>query len=123
MRKRPVVLPSLAHDFRHARIEAVAVGPRREVTLSVSPLVWDGGTGRYTDPVPVRFGGIENFSDVAAFFAGAPDERSELAWLRYADQPRSRVGSLFLELTFERTDAWIVVRCSSLSVGDPDPVR
>ncbi|AWM35626.1 hypothetical protein GobsT_66930 [Gemmata obscuriglobus] len=123
MRKRPIALPLLVHDFSHARVEAVAVGPRREVTLSVSPLVWDGGAGRYAAPVPVRFGEIENVSEVSAFFAGAPHARSELAWLRYADHPRSRPGGLFLELAFERVDVRIVVRCSRLMVGDPDPAR
>jgi hypothetical protein len=110
-------LPSLIHDFSHAHIRSVSVGPRREVTLAVSPLVWEGHNGRLTDPVPVRFGGVENFAEVSAFFAAGPHERSELAWLRYAVGRRSKPGCLFFELVFERIDARLVIRCSSLQVG------
>jgi hypothetical protein len=117
VRRRPEQLPSLVHDFSHAHIDGVSVGPRREVTLSVAPLVWEGRDGRYAGVVPVRFGGIENFVEVSAFFAVAPHERSELAALRYAEQPRSKPGCLFIELVFERIDARLVVQCSSLQVG------
>lgn len=119
MRRRPIELPSLVHDFRHAHIRGVSVGPRREVTLAVSALVWVGHNGRLADPVPVRFGGIENFAEVSAFFAADPHERSELAWLQYADGRRSKPGCLFFELVFERTDARLIVQCRSLQVGSP----
>jgi len=111
-------LPSFIYDFHHARIDAVAVGPRRKATLLVAPLVWDGHNGRYADAVRVRFGAIENFVDVSAFFASAPYERSELAWLCYAEGRRSKPGCLFFELAFERIDARLVVQCGSLQVGD-----
>lgn len=117
MRRRPVELPSLVHDFSHASINGVTVGPRREVTLTISPLVWMGHNGRYATAVPVRFGGIENFAEVSAFFAGSPHERSELACLRYDERRRSKPGCLFFELVFERIDARLVIQCSSLQVG------
>lgn len=123
MRRRPVELPSLVHDYSHARIDTVSIGPRREVTLFISPLVWEGHNGRYAAAVPVRFGGIENFAEVSGFFADAPHEQSELAWMRYAERPRSRPGCLFFELVFERIDARLVVQCSSLQVGGPAEQR
>jgi hypothetical protein len=113
-------LPSLVHDFMDARIDAVVVGPRREVTPSIAPLVWDGPNGRHGEPLRVRFGGIENVAEVSAFFAAAPHQRSELAWLRYAEGRRSKPGRLFFELVFERIDARLVIQCSSLQLGSPE---
>jgi hypothetical protein len=113
-------LPSLVHDFSNAHIDAVVIGPRRELTLSMAPLVWDGPNGRCGEPVRVRFGGIENLAEVSAFFAAAPHERSELAWLRYAEGGRSKPGCLFFELVFERIDARLVIQCSSLQLGSPE---
>jgi hypothetical protein len=110
-------LPSLIHDFSHAEIRGVSVGPRREITLTISPLVWEGCNARLDEPVQVRFGGIQNFSEVAAFFTDGPHERSELAWLRYADNRLSKPGRLFFELAFERIDARLVVECSSMQVA------
>jgi hypothetical protein len=91
-------LPSLVHDFSDARIDAVVIGPRRELTLSITPLVWDGPNGRCGEPVRVR---------------------SELAWLRYAEGRRSKPGCLFFELVFERVDARLVIQCSSLQMSSP----
>ncbi len=119
MRRRPVELPSLVHDFSHAHICGVVFGPRREFTLAVSLLVWHQQTGRLTDPAPVRFGGVENLDEVRACFAAAPHERSELAWLAYAADPASRPGRLVFDLVFERIDLRLLVRCSSLQVGAP----
>ena len=111
-------LPSLIHNFSHGWLDTVVVGLRREVTLSIAPLVWDGPNGRYAATVRVRFGGIENFAEVSAFFAGLPHATSELAWLRYAEGRRSKPGCLYFELVFERIDARLMLRCSSLQVGE-----
>ncbi len=123
MRRRQIKLPSLVHDFSHAHIRGVSVGPRREVTLSVSPMVWDGHKGRHAEPVPVRFGAIENFAEVSAFFSAGPHEWSELAWLRYAVERVSKPGCLYFELLFERIDARLVVHCGSLQIGAPTEQR
>ncbi len=112
-----MILPSFVHDFSNASIDRVDVGPRRELTLSIALLVWDGTKGRSSDAVRVRFGGIENFTEASEFFAEGPHETSELAWLRYAAGRRSKPGRLFFELAFERIDARLVIQCSSLQ-GD-----
>jgi hypothetical protein len=109
-------LPELVHDFDHARIVDVVIGPRREVALVIAPLVWDGHNGRSGQPVSVRFGGIVNYEEVCRFFSGAPHEKSELAWLRYADEPRSKPGQLFFELVFERSAARLTAQCSGMQV-------
>ncbi len=119
MGRRAVELPSLGHDFNHAPIEQVAVGPRREVTLTLA-VIPETRPGNRPPPVKfvrVRFGGIENFAAVAAFFADDLHEKSELAWLWYAAGRRSKPGCLFFELVFERIDARMVVQCSSLQVN------
>ena len=112
-------LASLTSDFNHASIQNVTIGPRREVMLEIAPLVWNGSRGRYADGVRVRFGGIENFAEVSAFFAADPHKQSELAELSYADGRKSKPGRLFVELVFERIDARLVVQCSSVQVGSP----
>ena len=112
-------LPSLAHDFNHARVEQVVLGPRREITLSVSPLRWTGQRGEYAEAVTVRFGGIRNFAKVSAFLTAVPHAQSELAWLGYAEEQPSKPGRLFFDLIFERTDARLRVQCSSLQVDVP----
>ena len=110
-------LSPLPSDFNGAIIDTVTVGPRRELVLIVSPMVWEGQQARHVDPVSVRFGGVKNLEEVSAFFATAPHRLSELGCLRYAEQPTSKPGHLFLDLAFERTEARIVVNCSSLQIG------
>jgi hypothetical protein len=112
-----VQLPSLIHDFGHARIESVMLGPRRELNLIVTPLVWKGHTGQYSQGVGVRFGGVANLDEVRAFFSDAPQERSELAKVGYAADRRSKPGRLFFELVFERIDGRLIVECSNIQVS------
>ncbi|RPJ87505.1 MAG: hypothetical protein EHM18_00815 [Acidobacteria bacterium] len=110
------LLPELVHDFRHARVEDVTIGPKREVSLAVTPLIWEGHNARDAEMVTVRFGAILNFAEVSAFLKTGPHLHSELAWLRYADGTVSKPGSLYIELGFERIDARMVIQCSSLRV-------
>jgi hypothetical protein len=116
---RSVNLPSLVHNFDHSRIDKVNIGPRRECTLYVALLVWDGPNGRYVEGVQVRFGGIENFDTAVEFFGAAPEQQSELAWLKYATDRRSKPGQLFFDLVFERIEAQLRIECSSLNVSGP----
>ena len=113
-----MALPPLVHDFRHAVIKGATIGPRREVTLAISLLAWRGLDGTHEDDIRVRFGGIENFAEVAAFF-GDPNHQGwlELADLRYATTEPSRPDKLRFDLIAERIDAHLVVRCGRLQVG------
>ncbi|HZK81685.1 MAG TPA: hypothetical protein VFC46_11470 [Humisphaera sp.] len=115
-------LPALVYDYNDALIEHYSVGPRREVTLHVNVVRWQGSVGRYASPVQVRFGGVKNFEEVVAFLKTKPFERSELAGLRYSDDQTSKPGDLFIAIAFERTDARIVVSCSNVSVTGPATV-
>jgi hypothetical protein len=114
---RPIPLPPLVYDFNHARIDGVEVGPRREITLLIAPLLWAGSVGRNLEGVRVRFGGIENFDEAKSFFSSGPHERSELARLEYAPGRRSKPGCLFVDVEFEREESRVVIQCSSVQVS------
>ena len=49
-------------------LESVVFGPRREMTLSIKPLMWAGNRGYYGLTITVRFGGIVNFDEVQETF-------------------------------------------------------
>lgn len=117
MRRREIVLPVLPDNFAHAYLNTVSVGPRREVTLEVMPLVWQGSSGHRGEAVRVRFGGVENLAEVTAFFAANGHCPGELAWLMYSTALKSQPGCLYFELMYERIDARLVVQCSSLQMS------
>lgn len=68
-------------NFRDAQVLDVSVGPRREVTLVISPLEWRGSRGDLADTVAVRFGAIEDFERVAGNFREIPSLQSEIGFL------------------------------------------
>ena len=113
-------MPELPHDFNHATFEGVVLGPRRELTLKLNPLVWVGHRGHHASAVTVRFGGIVNFAEVEALFALNYQEQSELGWLRYDAMQASKPSDLYLRLEFERVEAHIVIHCRSLTVTETD---
>jgi hypothetical protein len=57
------------YDFHDAGLAAVELGPRREASLTAA-LAMPGRMGNHL--VTIRFGGIANFNEVEAFFAGVP---------------------------------------------------
>jgi hypothetical protein len=109
-------LPDLKHDFHHALIDSVQVGPRREVTMTIQALLWEGQSGHLSPNIYLRCGGIVNFDEVKAFFNMRPS--LEVAWLDYAKSEKSKPGNLYFELQAERTDDKLIIQCSSLSVTD-----
>ena len=109
-------LPDLKHDFHHALIDSVQVGPRREVTMTIQALLWEGQSGHRSANIYLRCGGIANFDEVKAFFNTCPS--LEVAWLDYAKCQKSKPGNLFIELQAERTDDKLIIQCCSLSFAD-----
>lgn len=111
----PLNLPPLP-DFSHAILEGVTVGPRRAVTLTLSPLVWAGTQGKYSPPVTVRLGGIVGFDEAAAFFA---EQRlpTDIAGLNYAAGHVSKPNALFLEIAFERVEARLIIQCQRVTIS------
>ena len=111
-------LPVLPSNFAHASLTRVTGGPRRELTLTLIPLVWGGGTGQSGQAVLVRVGGIVSMAEVEALCAQNHQEHSELAWLRYDPCYKPKPGHLSLRLEFERADAGVTIQCSNISVTE-----
>lgn len=109
-------LPSLTHDYNGALIEAVTVGPRRELTLNVAILSWYGSSGRHDLRIQIRFGGVTNLEQAAEFFRLSTPQKSELAYLRYSAVKASKPGHLFIEVAMERIEAAICVSCANVSI-------
>ena len=113
-----MVLPSLVYGYNHADMDGFSVGPRREITLDIRLLSWNGSVGEYGPPVQVRFGAVTNLDAVADFFGAGHHQRSELAFIRYSRTLRSKPGHLFIDVAFERIDAQICIACGNVSVRD-----
>jgi len=109
------------HFFNHALFKCVSLGPRRELTLELNPLIWVGHRGHHRPAVIVRFGGIINFEEVKALFEANHHKRSELGWLDYDKLHASKPGDLYLHLEFERVEARVVIHCHSLTITEPEP--
>ena len=83
---------SFRHNFHDGQLASYTIGPRRELTLEIAlDPVWN----KEAPPsASVRFGGIENFADVASFFRALPPPRrpdhylAEVIGLQYlGDEP------------------------------------
>ena len=109
-------LPNLRHDFHHALIDSVRIGPRREVSMTIEVLLWEGQRGYRSPNINLRCGGIVNFDEVKAFFSKYPS--LELARLGYAQSQKSKPGNLFIELQSEGTGDKLIIQCSSINVAD-----
>lgn len=60
-------LPHLLNNYHDARLERVAIGPRRELTLFIHlDSEWNA---TILEDAVVRFGAIANFDEVERFFA------------------------------------------------------
>jgi hypothetical protein len=61
---------SFKHNFHDGQLASYSLGPRRELTLEIAlDPVWN----KEAPPsASVRFGGIENFDEVALFFRALP---------------------------------------------------
>jgi hypothetical protein len=57
-------------DLHDAYVEAVDLGPRREVVLRLVRPVRPGPIGTSSEKLTLRFGAIENFDETQRFFAG-----------------------------------------------------
>jgi hypothetical protein len=60
---------SFRHNYHDGHLASFTLGPRRQLTLEVAlDPVWNTDT----DSASVRFGGIENYEEVASFFRALP---------------------------------------------------
>ncbi|MGI4787831.1 MAG: hypothetical protein ACRYFS_03170 [Janthinobacterium lividum] len=107
-------LPDLPN--RHGDVlESVSFGPRREMTLMITPLRWLGTRGYHGPAISVRFGGIVNFDEVQSLFRPRYCKESELNQIEYDEKHISKSGGLHLLLSFERIDVVVPIHCQSLT--------
>jgi hypothetical protein len=60
---------SFEHEFRDGHIASFTLGPRRELTLEIAlNPVWN----KHARLASVRFGGVQNYNEVASFFRALP---------------------------------------------------
>lgn len=67
-------LPELPHNFHEGRIDALRIGPRRELTLTLTgyfPVLGSSQQSFRVETWQVRFGGIDNIGEVGAFCSPA----------------------------------------------------
>ncbi len=114
-------LPSLPYNFEDAQITNVTFGPRREFTLTLSVVIWEGQNGNQLEGVQLRFGGVKNLAQVAEFFANKTQEKSEVSSIQYDPACRSKIGDLHFKLSLERIEAVLHWNCSSLTAFGPLP--
>jgi hypothetical protein len=106
------------HSLHDAYIEAVALGPRREVRLTLAL-----GSARMSDPrLPdaaiLRMGAIENLERVREFFARF--ERDPVARIDRLIVQKS-VGSRFTVTLEIDPQGTVAVECSKLDLAPNDP--
>jgi len=112
------LLSPLPHSFHEGGIDTLEVGPRRELTLTVTGYFPIPDTSRSLYKVAtwqVRFGGIENIEEVRAFCTPAL-LGSRIGSLWYADDEISRVHRLIFLLTMYDDDATLRIRCRNVTV-------
>ena len=118
MRSRSAELPPLGYDFGRSIVEAVELGPDKDLALTLAVLEAHGHRGQHAHTVRVEFGGIENLGEVSSFFDDFPSDRA-LAGLRYSRSEPSEPGHLVLELDCESGAKRLEIRCSTLQVSGP----
>ena len=110
-------IQTVYHNFNHAFLNEVLVGPRREVTLIVSPLVWHGSQGKYEAAIAIRFGGVQDFRDVAIQFQKLSSLESEIGFLGPdPDSMGGKVGVHHFKFVSERRDFEFTFRCSNVRI-------
>lgn len=84
-------------------------------------LIFRGTAGHLGDGLTVRFGGIRNYDEVAAFFADHAHRQAEIARLDYDPARPSRPADLHFVIEYERIASRIAIQCLTFSVKDDDP--
>lgn len=99
------------HDFRHAIIEHVATGTRRDLILAISKLIWIKQVGHHSTPVQFRCGGVENLEECLTFLK-IPCEIANLVVVSCKD------NAAVLQMTDERSGTELLIRCRNFAFLD-----
>ena len=101
-------------------LESVAFGPRREMTVKINSLMWEGNRGYYGPATTMRFGGIVNYDQVREAFKPRYCQERELNSVEYDQGQSSKPSDLYLLLSFERISIIVAIHCHSLTVTKPN---
>jgi hypothetical protein len=116
------MLPELPSSFHEAQIDALQLGPRRELTLTVTDLDVDPDNRTRFLAVnwQIRFGGIDNFEEVRAFCSHALLGQ-RIGYVDYAADEISRVHRLVFVLHMYDDDTSVHIRCRNLTTRQVPP--
>lgn len=114
-------LPDLKHNYYNAHVESAKIGPLREVTLTLlvhpNPSFYNWSVA---ETVTVWFGTVYNIEEAKTLFkrlAQDWDRVDPLHYLRYAADPPSKPGSLYIEIEWDRSDDYLKIHCRDVSVS------
>lgn len=113
------LLPELPHNFHEGRIDSARVGPRRELTLTLTgyfPIAGSQWRRYQIETWQVRFGGIENLETVRTFCAPAILGQ-RIGNLHYADDEASHAHRLVFVLSMYDEDAVLRIHCRNLTAS------
>ena len=118
-------LPEFKRSYTWGRLIGFESGPRREITLFIRDYPSDLSNrhshkwkeNRVPDPVHcIRFGGVENFDEVHAFFRSVKRKKHMtpiVDWIAYDSQQKSKSGQLFIRMFFDSPGVGVTVQCSN----------
>jgi hypothetical protein len=111
-------MPELHQQFHNAQIVDVIYGPRQEFTLTCHRLIWQGQTGHLDKSITsIRFGGVMNLDNIKQFFDTRPYEISEVYLIDYAKDHISKMGRIFVDVSFERIEARQTIECRNITIS------
>ncbi|MFQ5839683.1 MAG: hypothetical protein ACE5HK_03070 [Candidatus Methylomirabilales bacterium] len=108
-----MTLPDLKHNFHDSCLESSELGPRRTLRLRVALQPSAGAT-------ELRFGAMENFEAVRAYFPPLPTPPPDAHWdtvesLGHAEGSKSTARSLHIRLVLDRAGP-LEIHCGKLAV-------
>ena len=119
------MLPVLPYTFHDSWLIEVRVGPRREVVMGAFLDAMEQEPAISGIGVRLRFGAIENFDEIRAFFSALqkhekpPLYYGRIDWLGYDRDEPLRSNRLVLRINLERHGS-AVIRCRNVAAW-PDP--
>ncbi len=113
------LLPELPPNFHAGRIDSARVGPRRELTLTLTgwfPIAGSQWRRYQNETWPVRFGGIENLATVRTFCAPAILGQ-RIGNRHYAADEAAHAHRLLFVLSMYDEDAVLRIHCRNLTAS------
>jgi len=119
-------LPDLRYSFHDSGLCEVAVGPRRELMLGLDLDTEEQQPTGSPRAARIRFGGIENYDEIRAFFEQLQRQKVPLyaagrVQLDYARYLVSRRNHLVFQIDFEYYGS-CTIHCRNVNVWEDDSI-